>query len=599
MRRAFLSALLALAALAVAGAGGPNGAKAEFRLALVPPLGERTEAAAVSELALRRIAESQGLPHRFIDSPEELGGYPLAVLAEAPSNKDLDPRWTEALYAYVEEGGALLAPGRPGSELYPLLGIRDLSSKRTRTRLEFSGSDPALAYVDHPRERVLSLGNGERTVYPEVIWSHGAESDGSGEVLARFEDGSAALTRNYYGRGTVYFLGVSLAETVLLPQSGGDYEAQREFVNAVEPSADAILLIVKAMYEEYVPRAAYLSPIPRARPTALVLTHDVDAQSSFLDSLKFAALAEEFGARSTFFINTKYFKDSMDIGYYLIPENLRAVRELARRGHEIASHTVAHSKEFDRAPLGDPGVRFADYRPDKRITVHGEARVSKELLDRDVKGQDTVSFRSGYLAFPESLIPTLQAAGYRYDSSFSANDALTTFPYFALPLRKPGAEQSEVLEIPVTLDDALGFLTKARVEEAESRWREVVKAHADNESVTVLLVHPSDTRGETYKLKAQRSVMEYARSLDAWMGCLKDFGDFWTARAGTEIASVQADGRSLEIRLSVPSSQLHPWIGIAVPKAARYDSVRVLDSSGSPLPFRARVSGGKLFLGQP
>jgi peptidoglycan/xylan/chitin deacetylase (PgdA/CDA1 family) len=414
------------------------------------------------------------------------------------------------------------------------------------------------------------------------------------------------MLRNYYGRGIAYHFGLSLAESVLLPQTGGDYEAQRSFVNTVEPSADTVMLLLKALYEAIVPQAVYLSPIPSARPTALLLSHDVDAQTSFVDSLKFAALAEEFGARSTFFINTKYYENWMDIAYYTLPENKRALQRLSLRGHELGSHTVAHALEFNEAAPGSPEVSFRTYAPQQQITINGEVRVSKQLLDRDIAGQNTVSFRAGYLAFPPELISILAAAGYKYDSSFSANDVLTTFPYFALPQRQPGAEESSIIEIPVTFDDALGYLTPERRQAAVRQWKQVVKAHAANETISVLLVHPSDTRTQTYKLQAQRELMEYARSLDAWMGSIREFGDFWRARHQLRITRVNITPREapaearLEIHLSRSVDQLHPWTGLVLPGAARVavrdENVQIIDSGGENVPFTSRTARGKLYL---
>jgi peptidoglycan/xylan/chitin deacetylase (PgdA/CDA1 family) len=106
----------------------------------------------------------------------------------------------------------------------------------------------------------------------------------------------------------------------------------------------------------------------------------VDAQTSFVDSLKFADLARQYDASATFFENTKYFADWKDIDYYNIPENLEAIRELRRRGFDIGSHTVSHYTQLDSAPLGDPDVTFAQYDPANEVTLFGEVRVSKELL---------------------------------------------------------------------------------------------------------------------------------------------------------------------------------------------------------------------------
>jgi peptidoglycan/xylan/chitin deacetylase (PgdA/CDA1 family) len=584
-------------------AGSPGGG---FKLAVVEPVGEETEAKRIALGALTRIAEIQGVPYEVVGTPGGLSVFSAAALAKAPSNAELTPAWREALYSFVEEGGVLLVPGLPGSDLYSLLGISDVESSKRRERMRFVGggaegsgapADPLLAYIDHPNEFTISLGNGREEVYDRVIWSHGAEADGMSELLASFDDGSAALVRSYYGRGIAYYLGVSFAETVLLPQTGGDYEAQRKFVNSVEPSADVIMLLLKALYEEYVRHPVYISPIPGARRTALLLSHDVDAQTSFVDSLKFARLAEEYGAHGTFFINTKYFEDSMDIAYYSVPENLDAVRELKQRGHEIGSHTVAHSLDFDSAPVGSARVDFESYEPGEAISINGEVRVSKELLDEDLPGQNTVSFRAGYLAFPQELIGVLEAAGYRYDSSFSANDVLTTFPYYALRERRPGAEESDIIEIPVTFDDALGFLTRKRREEAVASWKRIMRAHADNETISVLLIHPSDTRDKRYKLQAQRELMEYASEMAAWMGSIEEFGDFWRARSHTRVVDVSVRDGVLSVGLNLPVEKLHPWTGLVLSPSSEVRKIVIRDAEGQTIPHeRRRVEGKKWFL---
>jgi len=401
----------------------------------------------------------------------------------------------------------LVAAGEIGNRLYPLFGIQDHEPSKRRYRLHFSGKDDSFLYLDHPNEKTISLGNGEGHFFDDVIWSHGFKPAEGSLLLARFDDGSVGFVKNRYGRGHTYLLGLSYAESVLLPQVSDDFEAQRRYVNSKEPSADVIMLILKAIYESSYQPAVYPSTAPYAKPTALVLSHDVDAQTSFIDSLKFAALEQRYGVKSTFFMNTKYFKDWMDIDYYNIEENRQAIRKLHRKGWEIGSHTVLHYNKFSQVAEGDPGVTFKTYNPLKEVTVQGEVRVSKELLERDVPGLNVLSFRAGDLEFPHMLIRVLEESGYQYDSTYSANDVLTGFPYMAIRERHLGSPESKVVELPVTLDDSLGYLTPDTVATATQSWLEVAEAHRDNEAITVLLIHPSDTRNVTYKLEAQERLM--------------------------------------------------------------------------------------------
>jgi len=450
--------------------------------------------------ALRRIFDIQGIPYRVMTDTTQLRCCRVVYTGGILTNVAVSADMVNALYEYVELGGVLVAAGEIGNRLYSLFGVQGHEPSRGRYRLHFSGRDDSLLYLDHPNEKTISLGNGEGHFFDDVIWSHGFRPEEGSVPLARFDDGSAGFLKNRYGRGHAYLLGLSYAESVLLPQVGDDFEAQRRYVNSIEPSADVIMLILKAIYESTYKPAVYLSTAPYAKPTALILSHDVDAQTSFVDSLKFAALEKRYGVKSTFFMNTKYFQDWMDIDYYNIEENKQAIRTLHRTGWEIGSHTVSHYKQFSQVAEGDPGVTFKTYNPLKAVTVQGEVRVSKELLERDVPGLNVLSFRAGDLEFPHKLIRVLEESGYQYDSTYSANDVLTGFPYMAIRERHLGSPESKVVELPVTLDDSLGYLTPDTVATTTHSWLEVAAAYRDNEAITVLLVHPSDTRTATYNL---------------------------------------------------------------------------------------------------
>jgi len=589
-RRAYLL-LLMLGSVSLCAAENLN-----FRLGIVASFEPSQTNVDVPTLALKRIPEILGIPYGLAQRPEDLSHYPVAVLAAGPSNANLQPAWQEALYRFVEDGGVLLCPGPVGSDLYPLFGIAETSNSRKRYRLTFDGQDPAFAYIDHPREKTISLGNGEKHIYDEVIRTHAVKLATLAEPLGWFDDSSIAFSRNYYGRGIAYYLGISFEEAVLLPQTGGDFEAQRRYVNSFEPSADVIMLLVKALYEAYTQPALCVSVIPEAKPTALILTHDVDAQTSFVDSLKFADVEASFHTTGTYFENTKYFTDAMDIGYYALEANKTAIRKLAARGFDIGSHTVSHSYDFDSAAVGSPDVTQQTYRPREKITINGEVRVSKALLDRDIPGQDTVSFRSGYLAFPPELIRVLEDAGYRYDSSFSACDVLSSFPFYAFRERRPGSQPSNVIEIPVTLDDSRDFLTPYNVASAEKQWEEVFDANMGNGGITVLLIHPSDTRDRDFKLRAQRALMTHAQKADAWMGNLTEFGRFYRQRSTVTLERVVLQDGVMTITLNQRADQMHPWTGIVVTAPAGVKDIMLADASGNEIPTTSRHDGPKTVL---
>lgn len=555
------------------------------------------ESKGVELLALYRIFSTLGIRPEVLTSAAPLEGYSVVFTAGALLNAGAASGLSNALYDYVEGGGVLVYAGEAGSALYPLFGVSGRAAGRTRQRLLFTGQDPALALLTHPRLLEISLGNGQPPFYKEVIWTHGASLQAGATALGRFEDGSVGFSVHPYGRGRAYLLGVSYAESVLLPQVGGSYNAERQYVNGVEPSADAILLVLKAIWARSAGPAVCLATAPYARPTALILTHDVDAQTSFVDALKFAALEGRYGVKSTFFINTKYFTDEKDIDYFNLPENREAVRQLGRLGWDVGSHTVAHSSKLASAPEGRPEVTRQDYDPRRGLTVWGEVKVSKELLEAELGGRAVVAYRSGDLAFPRPLIRVLQAAGYLFDSTYSANATLSAFPFLALEEQQVDGRESTVVEIPVTLDDSQGFLTPASLPAAVRKWTEVLRANAAYGGITVLLIHPSDTRTQDFKLRAQESLMKEAAALGAWTGDLSAFGRFWARRAALGFSPVLAEDGALLIRIGAAAADLDPGLGFEV--AGFTGTIRVLDSRGQALDFAATTREGRLFLSRP
>jgi peptidoglycan/xylan/chitin deacetylase (PgdA/CDA1 family) len=537
--------------------------------------------------AMRRILDSQGIPYDIISDPSDLGNYKTAFISGPLTDKGAGTALANILYEYVERGGTFLTAGEIGKTYYSMFDVEDYYPSRKRYTLSFTGTDPVLEYLDTDEERTISLGNGSGMIYREVIWSHGYRVSGGAEILGTFADSTAGFIKKKYGRGNAYLLGVSFTESVMLPQLGNDYEAQRLFVNSFEPSADAVMLIVKSVYKNHNGRFFFKGTNPSLRSTSLVITHDVDAQTAFVDSLKFAELEKKYGTSATYFQNTKYFTDSNDIDYYNIRENREAIIKLKKTGFDIGSHTVSHYIKLQDMPVGERNVRFASYNPLKRITLRGEAAVSKELLDRDIPGQSTISFRSGNLAFHKSLIGVLEDYGYLYDSTFSSNDVLTSFPYFAFRERITGSEESSIIEIPVTFDDAMGFLTEKNVSSVVQTWNSIIKKTADNGGVSVLLVHTSDTRDKDYKLKAQQGVMEYVKGQDGWMGSISEYGEFWRKRAALDYRLVD-NGTGIDV--IIKSGTEFKGAGFT---AGRFGGreFRVLDSNGKTLKQSLRKSG--------
>ena len=159
----------------------------------------------------------------------------------------------------------------------------------------------------------------------------------------------------------------------------------------------------------------------------------------------------------------------------------------------------------------------------QRLVVYGEdaSRVSKQLLDGELAGQHIVFFRAGHLRVPPTMPEALQRCGYLFDSSFTAPDVLTNFPY-ALPLGLGFDEDSGILEFPLTFEDE----ETPRLDQRVASALEVIRANAENAAISVILIHTNEAH---YKLKAEEDLLNQLPPAVIAIDAVS-FARFWHAR---------------------------------------------------------------------
>jgi peptidoglycan/xylan/chitin deacetylase (PgdA/CDA1 family) len=541
------------------------------------------------QLALRNCLELLGIPFVATTEVEEAVRRPFVVTGGILFNTELTPVEREVLYAYVERGGVLLATQVQGNMFFPLFGLVDAATSRTNFSVHFTDvNDPALRYLNRPEERSVSLG--DPSLYSETVWSTEYTPGRRTKVLAQYENGAAALTLYAYGRGLAYALGLGFKETTLLPQLARSFEAARRWINSFEPSGDVFRLLLRGLYEDSVHPFLLVHTVPEGRETALVLSHDVDARESFRNSLTFARMEASLGVRSTFFVTTKYFRDATDIDYYT-PDRVEWIKQVREMGFEVGSHSVSHSLTFDEFPLGSQEVDLQSYRP-ARPTVSGEVRVSKQLLDRDLN-QDTIGFRAGYLRYPSELLRVLEESGYRFDSSVSAQYVLTNFPYFGFRRRALDAEQSDIVVVPVTLDDSRDFLTPKTQEKVLRTWTEIIRANAENGAITCLLIHPTDT---SYKLQTERRLIAAHLGDETWIGDVGSLARFWRDRARLRPVVRRGKDGGAVIVLNLKRAELPSGQALVVEARPGASIPQIVDAAGEPIAVRARAADDRVVL---
>ena len=474
-------------------------------------------------LPLVHALKEMGIPFLITRDLGQALTHRLVILYPGVDAHTFNQDQAKELTTFVQNGGSVFAQNVFWGGLRDLFGFREFQPSRKRYHLAFVGKDPVMKYLNRPEERELRLGSES---YGEIFWSNGYVLSGGAVALAHFDDGTAALITNTVGRGRVYCLGLSLFDVVLRSQNNRDFEAERHYVNTFEPGADVWLLILRAWYETYAGDWVRLATMPNGQRSVLLLSHDVDWQNSFVPCLDFVRIEKASEASSTFFIQTKYVDDANSKAFFW--QSLGILRELKAEGSTLGSHSVIHSRGFNKFDLGSGQEAYANYQPRglgfdtaSGATVFGEVRVSKELLDGQIPDQNTVFFRAGHLRVPPSLPEALERSGYEFDSSFTADDVLSNFPY-ALPLNLGFDEDSSIYEFPVTIEDEEPPGLAKRVPQA----LDVILANAENEAVNVLLVHSNESKE---KAPAEQDLLRQLPK-DIGKSDMLQFARFWKAR---------------------------------------------------------------------
>jgi hypothetical protein len=468
---------------------------------------------------------AMGIPFFVTQNLDQALRHRLMILyPEVDARTFNDPQLLK-LRRHVEGGGSIFAVNVVAGSSRPLFGFSAASPSRRRYRVNFApDTDAILRYLNRPEELEVPLGSPQAG---DIFWTNGYTADQHAIVLAHFEDGTAALLCNPLGKGKTYLAGVSYHDAVLRNQVNRDFNAERHYVNSFEPGADVWMLLLRAWYESSQPDAVRLDTMPSGRKSVLLLSHDVDWSNSFEPGLDFARMEKMHGALSTFFIQTKYVSDANSKAFFS-GKNLEVLKQLYAEGFSLGSHSVIHSRGFNRFELGTAQETLSTYQPRGTgfesatgATVFGEVRVSEQLLDGLLPGHTTVLFRAGHLRVPPALPEALQRCGYDFDSSFTANDVLTNFPY-RLPLELGFAEDSGLYEFPVTFEDEESPPLAERID----RTLEVIRANAENGAMNVLLIHSNESGN---KLAAEEELLRRLPS-DIAAEDMLTFAQFWRAR---------------------------------------------------------------------
>ena len=502
-------------------------------------------------LGLVRAFRAQGIPITVTQDVGRALAHKVVLVYPIISGRTLSHNSLRAIAQHVRDGGTVLGFDLAGGGLEPVFGINGATPSRTRETMRWADTAP------NPEEQTIRF---SRAGWEAAIGSW-AYDVSTAKVIATYEDGGAAVICHDEG-GKACLMGVDLGSLTNRAIDARAEEDARAYVNRYEPSLDVLVRWVSDLYVAGEPMPWLIDTAPAGHEVSIVLTHDIDYTRSVVNAQGYADLERANGLRATYFMQTKYIRDYND-DVFMTKDTVPLLKALHDQGMEIGSHTVAHSRAYKAFPLGDGLERYPDYRPfvDTATTAHGgsvlgEARVSKFLLERLV-GARISSFRPGHLSYPFQLPEVLQATGYFYSSSVTADSCLT-HPAHQMTYSRAGQSLVPVYEFPLTIEDEELPRLGDRFE-SESAVVEKIAAH---HGLVVVLIHP-DILG--HKLDFERQLI--ARWKDrAWMTDLDDYGAWWRARDLADIDVVQDEhGWSLDV--AAPNELRN--VVVLLPKLAR------------------------------
>ncbi|MFT6017515.1 MAG: hypothetical protein ACI9VN_000125 [Patescibacteria group bacterium] len=535
------------------------------------------------------ICKVVGFPFIITADIEEAATYKMVLCSSKLMEQTFNDEEEERLIEYVANGGLLLSPRVEDEDLYELFGVSGYEGSNARYTFAWDTdnqlNNKELRWIDEPEEITMSLG---RDSY-DAIYKTLGYMETTGRAVAHFADNTAAVVSNNYGEGHAVVIGLSLKEIVLRNQINRDYEAQRLTSNGFEPTSDALFLFVRALYAAHYPFATWKHSSPGNSSATVMVTHDIDSKTG-MDTLRyFVDYEQAHNIEATYNVTVRYFDDDLMSPFYL---NQGATMAYIRdHGQAFGSHSIGHFFDFadqDIFPIGQVGSTPDMYSPynDGDITVggtvYGECEVSKNVLEEDI-GINIRTFRAGHLAYPKYLVNVLDSLGYEYNTTHSAADVLTNFPYQNKMGRSFSGLRSSVYEIPVTISDVFhanpisneNYLDKA------ATWLDVTLKNRANGAPSVLLIHPN----RQYKLVGMDHYLESLPD-DVYIGEMNRFGDFWKVREEMGFVSHVFNN---EMTILIPSDvNLEDNVSFVINDGQSLDAVFVKDEQNNVLDFSVK-----------
>jgi hypothetical protein len=528
-----------------------------------------------------RLMRLVGVPHDTTSNLATALQYPVIITGSRILQSAFSSAEISSIEDYVSNGGVFITSSMREPACYNLCGISDNTSDNYLYEIIFDTTSlDIFDYIDDSLEVKISIGDSANT--PTFFTRYYTLDNALS--LADYENGECAVAYNSFGSGHVYTFGPDFRDILYRNQANYDLSAHRTYSNGFEPTSDVIMFVIRNIIRKHVPNTIYKYTQPGTAKSTLLMTHDIDSKTGMDTMHIFSDYQESIGMRAQYNVTTRYLNDTWMSNFYVgsWPE----VNDLLVHGHVLSSHSVGHFPDFNDDnifPLGALGNTPNNYEPlytggiTTGGTVLGELEVSRDLIEGD-HSVDVRSYRSGHLCYPDSLILGLEMTGYEYNSTYSANDVLSSFPFYAIRIRSFNGEESNILEIPMTISDVFASdpINETNYPQKVAIWNDVTNRYHQNRSPIVLLIHPN----RNWKLTAMQ---DYLSNLPSGLEYynFEDYGDFWRKRDSLEF-STSLSGADMTV--TIESSNLTPEQSFVLDYSG-LDTVMFKDESGNSLDF--------------
>lgn len=478
-----------------------------------------------------RLCDVAGLSYDTTSSLSSALNYPVVLFATRVQATTFNSSEKQQIKDYTSNGGVLIISSLRDEDLFDVAGVSSATSANTNFKLtwDIDAIPEVFHLIDDSLEKTISLG---RETNGSTFFSRHYTLNGA-TALGRYQNDSIAALFHDYGNGRCYVFGPDFREMIYRNMIDADMSAHRTYSNGFEPTSDVLCFWIRNIVRKHIPHTIYKYTIPHNAKSVVFATHDIDSRTAMDTMQHFSDYELAHGIPGHYNVTTRYFNDALMSNFYIGTASL--ITDIINDGHRIASHSVGHFPDYadaDLFPYGTLGNTFADYHPEhfggatSGGTVLGELEVSKGLLELD-HNIHIKSFRAGHLAYPDSLGMGLLETGYQFNSTHSANNILTSYPYYIPYKQSFTTPITNVLELPMTISDVFASdpINEENFDDKVDIWIEATKKYTDNHSPINLLIHPN--RG--YKLTAQ---MNYFDNLPT--GCIpfdfEEYGNYWRKR---------------------------------------------------------------------